>query len=562
MTATTTGRYGSDAIVDLMRRSGMRHVALNPGASFRGIHDSLAHTPGAPDLVLCLHEAVAVGVAHGYAKAAGSPMGVLLHNVVGLQNASMAIYNAWRDRAPMMLLGGTGPKSTPHRRPWIDWIHTASMQAEIVRDFLVWDSEPHDIHSVPESWVRGHRAATAAPGGPVYLCFDVDLQEDALPEDYASIDVSDFPPSAPPGLSADAVELIAVQLRTAVNPVLLAGFVGQSPDGFERMRELAEITGAAVVDTGVRFAFPTTHPLNATGMPGVLRDADLVIALDVDDLSGPLTASDADVVNITLSPVRLRAWAHDYQSLVPGQSFTADADSAVAALLTSMRGQPPASADKRAERLADAVQAHRTARRTAAASAEAEGAVPLERLIHEVGAALAGERFVLANGTNQRTELGLWDLDRPGQYLGWHSGGGLGYGIAATIGASIALGPETIVVDIQADGDMLFLPSALWTAAKYETPTLFVVNNNRQYGNTVEHAIKLGAHRGRDGSRRYEGAGLAEPATDLAALARSFGVWAAGPVDDAAALRDALRDALTELRAGRPALIDVLTPGF
>lgn len=562
MSPHSTERYGSDAIVDLMRASGIRHVALNPGASFRGIHDSLVHTPDAPELILCLHEAVAVGVAHGYAKAVGEPMGVFLHNVVGLQNASMAIYNAWRDRAPMMLLGGTGPKSTPRRRPWIDWIHTASMQAEIIRDFTVWDSEPHDIHSVPENWVRGLRAATASPGGPVYLCFDVDLQEGPLSAQFESIDVSEFSPAVPPSLSREDARTIASQLRAAEYPVLLAGFVGQSPVAFDRLRELAESTGAAVVDTGVRFAFPTNHDLNASGLSSVVRDADLVIALDVDDLSGPLVGSTAEVVNITLAPVRLRAWAHDYQSLVPGSSFTADADSAVTAILAAVKENPVSNVEQRRHRVTAAVLAHRSERRRQAAQAEADGVVPLERVIHEVGAALDGETFVLANGTNQRTELGLWDLDRPGQYLGWHSGGGLGYGVSATIGASIALGPETIVVDIQADGDLLFLPSALWTAAKYATPTLFAVNNNRQYGNTVEHAIKLGRHRRRDESLRYEGAGLAEPPTDIAALARSFGVWAEGPITDVERLRAALSAALVELKAGRPALIDVLTPGF
>jgi hypothetical protein len=197
-TAVPDLRYGSDLIVALLQEAGIEHVAFNPGASFRGLHDSLVHTPGAPQLTLCLHEMVAVSMAQGYAKAAGKPMAALLHNVVGLQNAAMAIYNAWCDRAPMLLLGGTGPKSKNRRRPWIDWIHTASVQGNLVRDFVTWDDEPHDVYSVEESFARGLSAASSSPQGPVYLCYDVDLQEDPLPADLVRQGIGRYAVPSPP----------------------------------------------------------------------------------------------------------------------------------------------------------------------------------------------------------------------------------------------------------------------------------------------------------------------------------------------------------------------------
>jgi thiamine pyrophosphate-dependent acetolactate synthase large subunit-like protein len=212
--------------------------------------------------------------------------------------------------------------------------------------------------------------------------------------------------------------------------------------------------------------------------------------------------------------------------------------------------------------VADRIAGEREGWRAAAASAEAEGCVPLERLVFELGELLEGERFVLANGTNQRVEHRLWDMSEPRQYLGWHAGGGLGYGVGATIGAALANGRDAISVSVQADGDLLYLPSALWTAAQLSLPALFVVHNNRQYGNTVEHAAAIAGARGRTADMRYRGAGLGEPAVGLAQLAQSFGVFGIGPVADPASLRDALEEALAVVRSGRPALVDVLTPGF
>lgn len=559
-----TLRRGSSVIVDLLRQAGVRHVALNPGASFRGIHDSLAHEPDSPELILCLHESIAVGVAHGYAKAIGAPMGVLLHDVVGLQNAAMSIYNAWRDRAPMLLLGGTGPKSTRTRRPWIDWIHTASVQGDLVRNFVVWDNEPHDLHSVPDSFARGWRAATSAPGGPVYLCYDVDLQEDHVPDDFIEPDLSVFDVPGPPAATGETISRIGELLSTAERPVLLAGFVGETDEGFHALAALAEATGAAVIDTGVRHAFPTGHKLCATGVPGILDAADAILLLDVDEVPESITTTSARVINVTLSGARLRAWAQDYQPLLRGETVAASADAVVGAVLNQLRARPidAKRVAARTARVSQAVSAARSAWRVSAARSTADGVVPLDRLLYEVGEAVKGDRYVLANGTNQRTEHRSWNLDHPRQYLGWHSGGGLGYGVPATIGASIALGPDVIAVDIQADGDLLFLPSALWTAARYRTAALIVVNNNRQYGNTVEHAMKIGAARGRSAPHRYTASAIDDPAVDLSALAASFGVWASGPITDPTALQEQLDAALRVVRSGRPALLDVITPGF
>src|SRR3989454_6138917 len=129
--------WGSDAIAAMLRALDIPYLALNPGASYRGLHDSIVNYLGntRPQMLLCLHEESAVAIAQGYAKVSGRMMGAVVHSNVGLMHASMAIFNAWCDRMPMLVLGATGPWDAAKRRPWIDWIHTASDQAALVRDY-------------------------------------------------------------------------------------------------------------------------------------------------------------------------------------------------------------------------------------------------------------------------------------------------------------------------------------------------------------------------------------------------------------------------------------------
>jgi thiamine pyrophosphate-dependent acetolactate synthase large subunit-like protein len=564
-----TGAHGSDLVVQLLVEAGIEHVAFNPGASFRGIHDSLVHADDAPEITLCLHEMIAVSMAQGYAKASGKPMAALLHNVVGLQNASMAIYNAWCDRVPLLLLGGTGPKATGRRRPWIDWIHTASVQGSLVRDFVKWDDEPHDITSVEESFARALAAMSSAPSGPVYLCYDVGLQEDLLPAGFRRGGLDRFAVPSPPAPSVHDVDWMVEQLRTARRPLILAGYVGESSPAFEALVELAEILGAPVVDSGVRHAFPTSHPLAALHVDGILDEADVVLALDVEDIHTPLRSRwrerDPVVLNVSLAHLKLRSWAHDYQAMVPApRHITASGDAAVAALLERFRARPvdAGTLSERRTRIAALTSRARQSWRRDASARTGEGVVPLERVLHELASALSGVDFVLGGGTNARHEHRFLALDRPRQYTGWSAGGGLGYGLGGALGTALAQAPGTVTVDVQADGDLLFLPSALWTAAHRALPVLVIVNNNRQYGNTVEHAARIAGQRGHDDSLRHHAAGLTNPPVDFAGLARSFGVWAAGPIDDPETLAEQLACAVKVVSSGKPALLDVLTPGF
>ena len=157
-------QYGSDVVVDLMKAFDIEYAAFNPGATFRGIHDSIVNYGGnyKPEVIFCNHEEISVAVAHGYAKVTGKPMIAITHNMVGLQHASMAIFNAYIDRVPILVLGGTGPMNTKRRRPRIDWIHTALVQGNQVRDYVKWDDQPYTLADVPDSrqtrqlvWAQG-----------------------------------------------------------------------------------------------------------------------------------------------------------------------------------------------------------------------------------------------------------------------------------------------------------------------------------------------------------------------------------------------------------------------
>jgi thiamine pyrophosphate-dependent acetolactate synthase large subunit-like protein len=565
----------SDAVVDLLVEAGIEYVAFNPGATFRGIHDSLVnYRADAPRVVLCAHEGISVSVAHGYAKASGRPMAALVHDVVGLQHASMAIYNAWCDRVPMLIMGGTGPLSTVLRRPWIDWIHTANVQAEQVRNYVKWDDQPADAASIPRAFARALGLMRAEPTGPVYMCLDAELQETPW-EGSAWPSLDRFPVPSDPALPESELHDLADRLREARMPVLISDYAGDTEVGYQSLVRLAELLQAPLVDRGARHNAPVDHGLNFTELPDILGEADLIVAVEVEDLYGALAAAGLDghpvpaehswVVHVTTGHLRARSWTHAIGELpAVERELTASAATALPALIRRLEREPPPEqlVKRRRDRLAGRVKARREALWREAQSGAAHGAVHPARLAAEAWEALAPDAPLLVHSKPDDWERRLWPLAGFRAHLGWHGGGGLGYGLGASIGAAIGLRhDERLLVDLQPDGDLLYAPAALWTAASLSTPMLVLVQNNRQYRNTVEHAARVAERRGRPLERRYAGASLAEPPIDYAALARSFGVWGAGPLHHVEDVAPALREAASIVRGGRPAVVEVVTSG-
>ena len=179
--------WGSDAIAAVLRSLDLKFAALVPGASYRGLHDSIVNYLGNenPEMLLCLHEEHAVAIAHGYAKVTDRPMLAIVHSNVGLMHASMAIFNAWCDRAPVLILGANGPVDAMKRRPWIDWIHTSQDMGALVRSYTKWDDQPGSPGAAIESILRARQIAATAPYGPTFVVMDAAVQEERLTQPLA-----------------------------------------------------------------------------------------------------------------------------------------------------------------------------------------------------------------------------------------------------------------------------------------------------------------------------------------------------------------------------------------
>jgi thiamine pyrophosphate-dependent acetolactate synthase large subunit-like protein len=576
-------RYGSDLVVDLLRAAGIEHVALNPGATFRGLHDSLVnYGDRRPEHILTTHEEIAVAMAHGYAKAKGRPMAAVVHDIVGLQHASMAIFNAFCDRAPILVLGGGGPMDATKRRPWIDWIHTALVQGNQVRDYVKLDDQPASVSAIPEAILRAWRVARTEPQGPVYVCLDAALQEQSLDRPVPLPDPARFEPAAPPHADPRALDEAARRLTEARFPVIVTESLGRRPAATATLCRLAERLAAPMVDLAGesqgRPSVPSRHPLDMSGAyREVIREADVVLALDVSSFLAALGETDrstrevrllnesARVIAISLEDYAFRSWAHTFQSLAPVDlPIAADAGLALPALLVAVeeRLKRDARAGEREARSA------RIATRHAALHAEWQAAVTLERsskplapavLAAEIWDVIKDEDWVIANGTGKGWARRLWDW-RPERSYGGSGGAGLGYGLPAALGVTLAhRGSGKVCVNLQADGDLFYVVSGFYTAAHHRLPLLTVTFNNRTYGNDEDHQDAVAKVRGRPVENKVVGIRIDDPPPDVAKIAQGFGIQAEGPIDDVKDVAPALRRALRVVKDGRPAVVDVVT---
>lgn len=572
--------WGSDVMVDVLRRLDLRYVALNPGSSFRGLHDSLVNYGGDEITIIeCPHEKIAMGVAHGYAKATGEPMAVILHDLVGLLHATMGIYYAYIDRSPVLVLGGSGPADHARRRPNIDWIHSANVQGEAVRAYTKWDHEPRSLASVPTILARARRIALEEPRGPVYVALDAGLQEDRV-TDHVPLDELPRLAAVPSPLAPDpgALRALAARLCAARRPVMVLGYPGRHPASFDLLVRLAEEVGIGAIETHWRLNFPNRHELNVTGSDALER-ADCVLFVDVKDMGKATQRLDSTTRRITsrlpngctvldlgFNDVGISSWSEDYAELVPTDlQVTADTAVALPMLLEECRR---ILNDESTQRQADRADwreqlraMHRTTwdgwRRTADAVAESSP-VATSRLASEVWEVIKHHDWVLTAGTAAGWALRTWDFDRPYRHPGRQLGTATQIGIS--LGVALAYkGTGRLVVDLQPDGDLMFDVGALWVASRYELPLLVVMFNNRAYYNDWEHQERLARQRGTPIERAGIGMAIDEPAPDFAAIACGFGWWSQGPVRDPDRVQDAVRRAADHvLGNGRPALVDVV----
>lgn len=553
--------WGSDVPAAMLRRLGVDYISLTPGASYRGFHDSLVNHLGntRPEILLCLHEEHAVAIAHGYAKATGKPMAVALHSNVGLMHGSMAIFNAFADRAPMLILGATGPMDATERRPWIDWLHTAQDQAALIRNFLKWDDQPGSAAAIPEAMLRGWKITRTEPQAPVYINLDAGNQEAPLDAPVAIPAPDRFAPPAPAAPGQDAARKAAACLKSARRPVILFGRGARTDEAQEKRVELAERLGATMLsDLKAGAMVPTDHPLHMgtpfNKVPAEVRDvlgnADVILSLGWIDLGGLLKQAfgisppDATVIHAGLDMQLHRGWGQEHFGLPPIDiELGCSADSAVESLLPH---------------LPDPRTRHHAGPPRLSHDSESAGAMLTNRDIARCLRQAVGDTPVTFAALARGWPVDLWPHRHPLDYLGKDGGGGIGSGPGIAIGAALALRDSgRLVVASLGDGDTLMGINAMWTAAKYRIPVLFLISNNRSYFNDELHQENVARRRNRNPANAWVGQRLDNPAPDFVALAGGQGIEGRGPVTNLHDLEIAMQNGVRVLRSGLPYLIDV-----
>ncbi len=526
--------WGSDAVAEMLRRLDMRYIALVPGSSYRGLHDSLVNYLGNkdPKMLVCLHEEHAVSIAHGYAKATEKPMAVAVHSGVGLMHATMAIYNMWCARLPVVILGATGPGDADIRRPWIDWIHTAKDQGALIRNYSKWDDEPRSVVAAVESMLRAHQIASTYPYGPTYVCLDVALQEEEIKKEIHFADVARFQPGLPPSPAPEAVAEAAKLLVNAKKPVILMGRVSRDMDDWNARIELAEALGAAVLtDMKTAAAFPTRHPLHLVeprfrpsgDVAAILKEADVVLALDWIDLKGQYIQTlgkddpiKAKIINVSMDRYLHNGWSMDYYGLPAVDLPIVSSPDALVKELT------PAVRHLRGGRPTPAKWPARKAK--AVGEPGAKGMMVLRDLALVIAAFVETRTVTIANYS-----LG-WPSDtvnfkHPLDYVGFDSGGGVGAGPGNGIGTALALKDSgRMTISVVGDGDYMMACNAYWTAAHMEIPMIVVVANNRSYYNDVAHQERMAIVRDRPVENKFIGQEMDNPPIDLVAIAKAQGL--------------------------------------
>jgi thiamine pyrophosphate-dependent acetolactate synthase large subunit-like protein len=575
-------KWGSDVVAEVTRRLNLKYIALVPGASYRGFHDSIVNYLGNdnPQMVICLHEEHAVSIADGYGKVTETPMAVALHANVGLMHASMPIFNAWCDRTPMIIFGATGPVDAHRRRPWIDWIHTAKDQGAIIRDYTKWDDQPASPQAAVESVLRANQITRTPPYGPVYICLDAGLQESPLTEEVAIPDAARFAPPPSPAVPQDSVLKALKSIEEAKFPLILMGRVSRKQADWDRRVRFAEAIGAAVLtSSNDPSAFPTTHPLHfaapclrpSKDATALIQKADLIISLDWLDLAGVFRLSlgtaqtqlpaDKTILHCSVDSIRTNGWSMDHQALpavdIP---ILAEPDQFVAQMLDAMDAKKRPKVNSRPEMKG---LAHWNDKPMAKSSSSRGEPMTMWEMAMTVREFARGRAVTFA-----RLPIGwpgeAYEFDGPLSFMGNDGGGAVGTGPGHTIGAALALkGTDRLTIGVLGDGDYLMGVNALWTASHFQIPVMIVVADNRSYYNDEMHQERVAQMRSRPPQNRWIGQRIDDPRVDLVAMARAQGFDSEDPVSTAAALAHALRrGAEIVAKGGRYFVDSVVQPGY
>jgi acetolactate synthase-1/2/3 large subunit len=558
---------GSDFMVDVIKALGFEYAAANPGSSFEGLHESIINYGDnkTPELLTCCHEESSVAMAHGYAKIEGKPMLALVHGNIGLQHASMAIYNAYADRVPVYIIAGNF-RDAGVRPNGVNWYHSAQDMAAMVRDFVKWDDEPASLSAFAESAVRAYKIAMTPPAEPVLLVVDHDMQLKAMPQANVRIPRLTMP-SFPAGDQV-AVREAARLLVAAENPRINAGRLARTPNGITLLVELAELLQAAVNGGGDRVNFPSRHPLAGNGS----GQADLILNLEVQGGGGPggptgARAPNAKTISISALDLYIKSNLQDFQHMADVDlAIAADAEATLPALIEEVKRQLTADRKRalqdRGAKLAEVHGQVRGGAKEGAAYGWDASPISLARLSAELWAQIRNDDWSLVSwqGFISGWPGRLWNIDKHHQYIGGQGAGAMGYGAPAAVGAALANRKHgRLSINIQTDGDLNYAPGVLWTAVHHKIPLLTVMHNNRGYHQEVMFVQRMASERNRGADRAHIGTTLREPNIDYAKMAQGYGMHGEGPIADPKDLAPAIKRGLELVRKGEPALIDVVT---
>ena len=550
----------SDYMVDVIQALGLEYVAANPGSSFEGLHESIINygENKSPELLTALHEESSVAMAHGYAKAEGKPMGAILHGVIGIQHAAMAIYNAYCDRVPIFMMAGVDIEGAVPA-------HNATDMASLARGYVKWDYQPDNLTQFTNGMFRAYRLMMTPPMAPVLLVLDSRIQKDPLTR-RPPIPKLVLP--APPAADLGSVREIARQLVAATNPRVQAGRAIRTHDGLRLMVELAELLQMPVNVGGDRVNFPSRHPLGGNGA----GNPDLILMLEATGgggLAGGANSNAPTPRRISISTAELLATANFNVLGNPPQTdllVTGDPEATLPALIEEVRKLM--TPDRKAffqERGRKHAEANRQAREQTIELARFgwdSSPISTARITAELWPLIQDEDWSLVSPASffSSWPLRLWDMSKTYSYLGGQGGGGMGYGAPAAVGAALALRKHgRIPINIQTDGDLNYAPGVLWTAVHHKIPLLTIMHNNRGYHQEVMFIQQMCSERNRGAKNAHVGTAIKEPNISYAKLAEGYGMYAEGPIEHPRDLGPALRRGVERVKKGEPVLLDVVT---
>ena len=558
---------GAEAFVEVLNAHGVEHIFFNPGADTTPIQVTIprlrAAGKRAPRLILCPDEALAMTAAHGHYMVSGRPQVAMVHCELGTQRVGGAFLNAQFGRIPVILWAGLNHPASPR----VNWKQEPYDQGLIARNSVKWDHEISSHENIRDVLQKAFQVAFTEPCGPVYLTFPMQILGEKT-------DRVKIPPSATVAASsaapvdADTLSKAAEILIEAENPLIVAGQTGRYHQSVASLVDLAETLCAPVLNSQVRMNFPHTHPLCA-GMEQIrgsrkanpLPDADVLLVIDYDmpyAVTDGLPGPDAKIIHIDLDPCTQGRplWGRGSDIFIE-----ADSREAIPALqkIISQRLTP----EKRArfqERFKQLERKHKEQRdgwHALAMSKSDQKPISPDWLCHCVNEAV-DEDTIIMNFTISPSASVTEQISRtrPGTFLS-NAGGSIQWALGAALGAKLAA-PDKTVVSLMTDGGFVWsCPVAtLWAASAHHAPYLSIILNNQGYG-IVRKRVRSGYGEDKFSDEiAFEAGADIKPPPEYALVAQACGAYGR-LVEDPGDVMPALKDALDQVRRGKPAVLDV-----